>query len=61
MLEYGRALRDGRYVEDPAWLLVRPRNARRPVAHGPHTVKFLSANSYGFPERGAWQADRRPR
>ena len=60
VLEYGRALRDGRYVEDPAWLLVATPTlvdpSRAPEGH--HTVKFLSANSYGFPERGAWQADR---
>jgi phytoene dehydrogenase-like protein len=60
VIEYGRALRDGRYVEDPAWLLVAcPTLAdpsRAPAGH--HTVKFLSAQSYGFPERKTEQADR---
>jgi phytoene dehydrogenase-like protein len=60
VLEYGRALRDGRYVEDPAWLLVACPTlvdpGRAPAGH--HTVKFLSAQSYGFPERRAQQADR---
>jgi phytoene dehydrogenase-like protein len=60
VLEYGRALRDGRYVEDPAWVLVACPTlvdaSRAPAGH--HTVKFLSAQSYGFPERKVAQADR---
>jgi phytoene dehydrogenase-like protein len=60
VLDYGRALRDGRYVEDPAWILVAcPTLAdpsRAPAGH--HTVKLLSAQTYGFPERKAAQADR---
>jgi phytoene dehydrogenase-like protein len=60
VLAYGRALRDGRYIEDPAWLLVACPTlvdpSRAPDGH--HTVKFLSAQSYGFPERRVEQADR---
>ena len=60
VIEYGRALRDGRYVEDPAWVLVACPTlvdpSRAPAGH--HTVKFLSAQSYGFPERKDAQADR---
>jgi phytoene dehydrogenase-like protein len=60
VIEYGRALRDGRYVEDPAWVLVACPTlvdpSRAPAGH--HTVKFLSAQSYGFPERKLAQADR---
>jgi phytoene dehydrogenase-like protein len=60
VLDYGRALRDGRYVEDPAWILVAcPTLAdpsRAPAGH--HTVKLLSAQTYGFPERKEAQADR---
>jgi phytoene dehydrogenase-like protein len=60
VLDYGRALRDGRYVEDPAWVLVAcPTLAdpsRAPAGH--HTVKLLSAQTYGFPERKEAQADR---
>ena len=61
VLEYGRALRDGRYVEDPAWLLVACPTlvdpSRAPDGH--HTVKFLCAQSYGFPEE-ARRAGRPP-
>lgn len=60
VLEYGRALRDGRYVEDPAWLLVATPTLVDPsrAPEGRHTVKFLSAQAYGFPERKTQQADR---
>jgi phytoene dehydrogenase-like protein len=60
VIEYGRALRDGRYVEDPAWLLVATPTLIDPsrAPEGRHTVKFLSAQSYGFPERKVEQADR---
>jgi phytoene dehydrogenase-like protein len=60
VIEYSRALRDGRYVEDPAWVLVATPTlvdpSRAPAGH--HTVKFLAAQSYGFPERKEAQADR---
>jgi phytoene dehydrogenase-like protein len=60
VIEYGRALRDGRYVEDPAWLLVATPTLVDPsrAPEGRHTVKFLSAQSYGFPGRKVAQADR---
>jgi phytoene dehydrogenase-like protein len=63
VIEYGRALRDGRYVEDPAWLLVACPTLADPsrAPAGRHTVKFLSAQSYGFPERKHEQADRQLR
>ena len=49
-IEYGRALADGRYVEDPAWILVATPTLADPsrAPEGRHTVKFLSAQSYGF-------------
>ena len=42
-IEYGRALRDGRYVEDPAWILVATPTLDDPsrAPEGHHTVKFL--------------------
>jgi phytoene dehydrogenase-like protein len=48
------------YVEDPAWLLVACPTLVDPsrAPGGGHTVKFLSAASYGFPERKVEQADR---
>jgi phytoene dehydrogenase-like protein len=60
VIEYGRALRDGRYVEDPAWLLVACPTLADPsrAPAGEHTIKLLSAQSYGFPERKQQQADR---
>jgi len=49
-IEYGRALADGRYVEDPAWILVATPTLADPsrAPDGRHTVKLLSAQSYGF-------------
>ncbi len=60
VLDAGRALRDGRYVEDPPWLLVATPTLVDPsrAPEGRHTVKFLCAQSYGFPERKEAQADR---
>jgi phytoene dehydrogenase-like protein len=60
VISYGRALRDGRYVEDPAWLLVACPTLADPsrAPEGHHTIKLLSAQSYGFPERKQAQADR---
>ena len=59
-LDYGRALADGRYVEDPAWILVACPTLEDPsrAPDGHHTVKLLSAQSYGFEERKESQADR---
>lgn len=60
VIDYGRKLRDGVYVEDPAWLLVACPTLVDPsrAPGGGHTVKFLSGASYGFPERKEEQADR---
>jgi phytoene dehydrogenase-like protein len=60
VIAYGRALRDGRYVEDPAWVLVACPTLVDPsrAPAGQHTVKLLSAQTYGFPERKEAQADR---
>jgi phytoene dehydrogenase-like protein len=60
VIEYGRTLRDGRYVEDPAWVLVACPTLADPsrAPAGQHTVKLLSAQSYGFPERKEAQANR---
>ncbi len=48
-----RALRDGRWVEDPKWVLVATPtlvdDSRAPAGH--HTVKFLAPQSYGFADR----------
>jgi phytoene dehydrogenase-like protein len=59
-LDYGRALADGRYVEDPAWILVATPTLEDPsrAPEGHHTVKLLSAQSHGFEERKESQADR---
>ena len=59
-LDYGRALADGRYVEDPAWILVATPTLKDPsrAPDGHHTVKLLSAQAYGFHERKESQADR---
>ena len=59
VLDAGRALRDGRYVEDPPWLLVATPTLVDPsrAPEGRHTVKFLCAQSYGFPERKEAQAE----
>jgi phytoene dehydrogenase-like protein len=60
VLEYGRALADGRYVEDPAWILVATPTLEDPsrAPEGRHTVKLLSAQSYGFAELKESQARR---
>jgi phytoene dehydrogenase-like protein len=59
-IAYGRALADGRYVEDPAWILVATPTLADPsrAPAGRHTVKFLSAQSYGFEDRKQSQARR---
>ena len=59
-IEYGRALADGRYVEDPAWILVATPTLEDPsrAPEGRHTVKFLSAQSYGFEDAKDSQARR---
>ncbi|HWE09206.1 MAG TPA: NAD(P)/FAD-dependent oxidoreductase [Solirubrobacteraceae bacterium] len=60
VIDDSRALRDGRWVDDPAWVLIATPTlvdpARAPA--GRHTVKFLAAQGYGFPQRKNAQADR---
>jgi phytoene dehydrogenase-like protein len=60
VIAYGRALADGRYVEDPAWVLVATPTLDDPsrAPEGRHTVKFLSAQSYGYEELKESQARR---
>jgi phytoene dehydrogenase-like protein len=59
-IEYGRALADGRYVEDPAWVLVATPTLEDPsrAPEARHTVKFLSAQSYGYEAMKESQARR---
>jgi phytoene dehydrogenase-like protein len=60
MIDDGRALRDGRWIDDPAWVLVATPTladpSRAPAGH--HTVKLLAVQSYGFAERKDEAADR---
>ena len=60
VIDFGRALRDGRWVEDPQWVLVATPTlvdpSRAPEGH--HTVKLLVPQSYGFEERRAEFAER---
>ena len=60
VIAYGRALRDGRYVEDPAWLLVACPTLADPsrAPEGHHTVKLLSAQSWVL-RRGSHKEDAR--
>ena len=52
VVDYGRALRDGRHQERPQWLLVATPTlvdeTRAPEGH--HTVKFLSGQAWDVPE-----------
>jgi len=60
IIAHNRRMRDGVYDDDPAWVLVATPTladpSRAPAGH--HTVKLLSANAYGFPDRKESQADR---
>ena len=60
VIAYTRALRDGRYVEDPAWVLVACPTLADPsrAPDGHHTIKLLSAQTYGFPWHKEEQANR---
>jgi phytoene dehydrogenase-like protein len=53
MVELGRAMRDGRWVSDPAWVLVATPTLADPsrAPEGHHTVKFLAPQAYGFESR----------
>lgn len=53
MIDFGRALRDGRWVDEPQWVLVATPTledtSRAPEGH--HTVKVLAPQSCGFEDR----------
>ena len=53
VIEFNRALRDGRWVDEPQWVLVATPTLADPsrAPEGHHTVKFLAPQSYGFEER----------
>ena len=53
VIDFNRALRDGRWVDDPQWVLVATPTLADPsrAPDGHHTVKFLAPQSYGFEER----------
>jgi phytoene dehydrogenase-like protein len=53
VIDFNRALRDGRWVDDPQWVLVATPTLTDPsrAPEGHHTVKFLAPQSYGFEER----------
>jgi phytoene dehydrogenase-like protein len=60
MVDMCRALRDGRWVEDPAWVLVATPTladpSRAPAGH--HTVKLLAPQAYGFAARAGEHVER---
>jgi phytoene dehydrogenase-like protein len=60
VIDFSRALRDGRWVRDPQWVLVATPTLTDPsrAPQGHHTVKFLAPQSYGFAERKEQDADR---
>jgi phytoene dehydrogenase-like protein len=53
MIDFGRALRDGRWVDEPQWVLVATPTIADPsrAPEGRHTVKLLVPQSYGFEDR----------
>ena len=53
VIAFNRALRDGRWIETPQWVLVATPTLADPsrAPEGHHTVKFLAPQSYGFEER----------
>ena len=53
MVDFGRALRDGKWVEDPQWVLIATPTLADPsrAPEGHHTVKLLAPQSYGFEQR----------
>jgi phytoene dehydrogenase-like protein len=58
LVDHGRRLRDGRYDEDPAWLLVATPTLADPsrAPEGRHTVKFLSGQAWRLPEgESSWE------
>ena len=53
LIDFGRALRDRRWVEQPRWVLIATPTLSDPsrAPDGHHTVKFLAPQSYGFEQR----------
>ena len=53
MIDFGRALRDGRWIDEPQWVLVGTPTLVDPsrAPEGRHTVKFLAPQAYGFADR----------
>jgi phytoene dehydrogenase-like protein len=53
VVAFNRDLRDGRWIEDPQWVLVATPTLADPsrAPDGRHTVKFLAPQSHGFAER----------
>jgi phytoene dehydrogenase-like protein len=60
MVDLCRALRDGRWLDDPRWVLVATPTLTDPsrAPGGGHTVKLLAPVPYGFEERKEAHADR---
>ena len=60
VVRLSRDVRDGVWVEDPAWVLVATPTLADPsrAPEGHHTVKFLAPQSHGFEERREEQFDR---
>ena len=51
VVAHGRALKDNRFVEDPAWVLVATPTLADPsrAPHGHHTVKILTTQAWKLP------------
>jgi phytoene dehydrogenase-like protein len=60
MVDLCRALRDGRWLDDPRWVLVATPTLADPsrAPGGGHTVKLLAPVAYGFEERKEAHAER---
>jgi phytoene dehydrogenase-like protein len=60
MVDLCRALRDGRWLDDPRWVLVATPTLADPsrAPAGGHTVKLLAPVAYGFADRKEAHADR---
>jgi phytoene dehydrogenase-like protein len=58
MIQMGADLRSGRYLPDPAWVLVATPTLADPgrAPAGQHTVKILSPQSYQAPGGAGWEA-----
>jgi phytoene dehydrogenase-like protein len=53
VIDFNRALRDGKFVDDPQWVLIATPTLADPsrAPEGHHTVKFLAPQSYGFEDQ----------